>query len=92
MDKATGAKVVVKLVAPEVLALPGVAQRLERELKQLERVQSASVAKVLASGKRGEQTWIAMELLDGAHTLAASIGTHGGIPLEQASPLVEVIG
>ena len=43
---------VVKLVAPAVVALPGVAQRLERELKQLERVKSAGVAQVLASGKR----------------------------------------
>ena len=30
----------VKIIAPAVVALPGVAQRLERELKQIERVQS----------------------------------------------------
>ena len=41
-DKTTGsAAVAVKIVAPAVVALPGVAQRLERELKQLERVASA---------------------------------------------------
>src|SRR3954469_9142140 len=69
-DKQTGAAVAVKVVAPAVVALPGVAQRLERELKQLERVQSHGVAKVLASGRRpaktgGEETWVAMELLEG---------------------------
>src|SRR4249919_2821928 len=36
-DKQQGGKAVaVKLISPAVMALPGVAQRLERELKQLE--------------------------------------------------------
>jgi len=56
-DKATGQAAAVKVIAPAVVALPGLAQRLERELKQLERVQSAGVAKVYASGKRGEESW-----------------------------------
>ena len=54
VDKQTGAPCAVKIVSKAVVALPGVAQRLERELKQLERVQSPGVAKVLASGKRGD--------------------------------------
>jgi hypothetical protein len=91
-DKTTGTACVVKLVAPAVVALPGVAQRLERELRQLERVSSAGVAKVIASGKRGDETWVAMELVDGAHTLAEAIGTRGPIPAPQAADLVEVIG
>src|SRR5690242_4636223 len=52
VDKTTGKPCVVKIIAKQVVALPGVAQRLERELKQLERVHSAGVAKVLGSGKR----------------------------------------
>src|SRR3954469_17041966 len=92
-DKQGGAAVAVKLVAPAVVALPGVAQRLERELKQIERVQSAGVAKVLASGKRdGDETWVAMEWLEGAQTLGEAIGARGPIPLEQAANLIEVIG
>ena len=86
------ASVAVKLVAPAVVALPGVAQRLERELKQLERVQSAGVAKVLASGKRGDETWVAIELLEGAQTLAEAITARGPIALDQAAHLIEVIG
>src|SRR4051812_7674607 len=46
-DKATGQPAAVKIIAPAVVAIPGLAQRLERELKQLERVQTAGVAKVL---------------------------------------------
>jgi len=91
-DKQTGAAVAVKLVAAAVTALPGVAQRLDRELKQLERVQSAGVAKILASGKRGEQTWVALELLDGAQTLAEAISARGPLALEHAAHLIEVIG
>ncbi|MBL0218970.1 MAG: serine/threonine protein kinase [Myxococcales bacterium] len=95
-DKTTGAAVAVKVVAPEVTALPGVAQRLERELKQLERVQSSGVAKIVASGKRpglaGDETWVAIELLDGAQTLAEAISARGPIGLDFAAHLIEVIG
>src|SRR5206468_2890498 len=45
-----------------------------------------------ASGKRGDDTWVAMELLAGAQTLAEAIGTRGPIPPDQAAQLVEVIG
>src|SRR5262249_12616474 len=77
VDRATGQPAAVKVVAPAVVALPGIAQRLERELKQLERVQSAGVAKVLASGKRGDDCWVAVELLEGAQPLGAAIGARG---------------
>jgi serine/threonine protein kinase len=91
-DKATGKPCVVKLVSPAVVALPGVAQRIERELKQLERVQSVGVCRVLASGKRGDEYWVATELLDGAHTLQEAITARGPIPVEQAADLIELIG
>ena len=95
-DKTTGAAVAVKVVAAAVTALPGVAQRLERELKQLERVQSSGVAKVIASGKRpgpaGDETWVALELLDGAQTLQEAISARGPIALDFAAHLIEVIG
>jgi hypothetical protein len=92
VDKATGKPCAVKLVAPAVVALPGVAQRLERELKQLERVKSAGVCHVIASGKRGDETWVATELVDGAQTLAEAISARGPLPQDQAADLVELIG
>ncbi|HEY5944263.1 MAG TPA: serine/threonine-protein kinase, partial [Kofleriaceae bacterium] len=91
-DKATGKPVVVKLVSPAVVALPGVAQRLERELKQLERVQSVGVCHVVASGKRGDEYWVASELLEGAQTLQESITARGPIPQDQAADLIELVG
>src|SRR5256885_1143763 len=91
IDRATGQPAAVKLIAPAVVALPGLAQRLERELKQLERVQSVGVAKVLASGKRGDDSWVALELLDGAQTLAEAISARGPIAVDEAAQLIEVI-
>jgi hypothetical protein len=91
-DKQTGSPAVVKIISPDVVALPGVSQRIERELKQLERVQSVGVARVLASGRRGEDWWVATELVESAQTLAQAITARGPIPLEQAAHLIEVIG
>jgi hypothetical protein len=97
VDKTTGQPCAVKLVSPAVIALTGVAQRIERELKQLERVHSPGVCRILASGKRGgaaghEEHWIATELLDGAQTLQEAIGARGPIPAEQAADLIELVG
>ena len=91
-DKATGQPVAVKVIAPAVAALPGLAQRLERELKQLERVQSGGVARVLASGKRGDDSWVALELLDRPQSLAGAVAARGPMPLEVAVHLISVIG
>ncbi|HEY0483888.1 MAG TPA: serine/threonine-protein kinase, partial [Kofleriaceae bacterium] len=91
-DKTTGQAVAVKLIAPAVVALPGLAQRLERELKQLERVQSGGVARVLASGKRGDDSWVAMELLDSVQTLAEAVDGLGAMPSDKAARLIGVIG
>jgi hypothetical protein len=91
-DKATGQPAAVKIIAPAVVVLPGLAQRLERELKQLERVQSGGVARVLASGKRGDDSWVALELLDGARTLAEAVAARGPMPVPTAAHLVTVIG
>ncbi|HEX4422297.1 MAG TPA: protein kinase, partial [Kofleriaceae bacterium] len=91
-DSSTGQRVALKVIAPAVVALPGLAPRLERELKQLERVHSAGVAKVVASGKRGDEPWIALELLADAQTLAEAIAARGPIPIDQAAHLIEVIG
>jgi serine/threonine protein kinase len=91
-DVTTGQAAAVKVIAPAVVALPGLAPRLERELKQLERVHSAGVAKVLASGKRGDDSWVALELLDGAQTLADAIAARGPISADAAAHLIEVVG
>jgi hypothetical protein len=66
LDRQTQAAVAVKLIAPSLTAQPASAQRIERELKLLERVAHPAAVKVLASGKHGEQLWVATEWIDGA--------------------------
>ncbi len=92
LDRSTGRVVALKLVAPEVTALPSIGAKIERELRQLERVESTGIVRVLASGKKGEQVWIATEYLDGAQTLAQAIGARGPIDAASAGRLVEMIG
>ena len=92
VDKATGQPAAVKIIAPAVVALPGLAQRFERELKQLERVQSGGVARVLGSGKRGDDSWVALELLEDVQTLGDAIGERGAMPDDKAARLIEIIG
>src|SRR5690349_443596 len=64
-DREVGAVCAVKLVHASVFPNPLLLQRAERELKQLERLQLPEVVRVLAHGRRGEQLWIAMELVGG---------------------------
>lgn len=91
LDRQTHAAVAVKLIAPSLTAQPASAQRIERELKLLERVAHPAAVKVLASGKHGEQLWVATEWIDGAAPLAASLG-HGPIDSDRAATIVTAVG
>ena len=92
VDRKDGAAVAIKLVSAEVMAIPAVAQRIERELKQLERVQHPAVVRVLGSGRTGEQLFIATELVEGARDLGELIGASGPVDAQRASELVVSIG
>ena len=91
-DTQGGGTVALKMVAPEVIAIPLVAMRVERELRQLERVGSKAITKVIASGKEGQQLWIATELVEGGISLYDLVGRDGPIDPQQASDLVVAIG
>jgi hypothetical protein len=82
----------VKMVAPAVTAIPQVSMRAERELKQLERVGSKAIAKVLGSGKQGQQLWVATEYVEGGISLADVVAARGALDPHRASELVVAIG
>ncbi len=69
VDRQSGAPCALKLVQPAVFPNPLLLQRAERELKQLERVDLPEVARVLAHGRRGDQLWVAMELVSGVELM-----------------------
>lgn len=92
LDRTTSKQLAVKMVSADVTAQPSVGAKIERELRQLERVDAPGIARVVASGKKGEQTWVATEYLDGAQTLAQAIGARGPIDAGSAARLVDMIG
>jgi serine/threonine-protein kinase len=90
-DITNGAAVAVKLVSPAVFPTPLVAQRTERELKQLMKVTSDRVTRVLDVGKQGDRLYVALELVSGV-TLAELVATNGPLPIDQAVRLSLEVG
>ncbi len=92
LDTQTGAPCVVKLVYESVFPTALALQRTERELKQLARLQSSSIARVLAFGRQGEQLWLALERLDGVRSLDTLIIEGGPMAPARAAAFIAAIG
>jgi len=91
-DTQQAQQVALKLVEPAVTAIPQVAMRAERELKQLERVGTKAIAHVVASGKHGAQLFVAAELVEGGESLAAAVAARGALDPHRASEIVVAVG
>lgn len=92
VDSHTGAEVALKTLPVALTSNPITAGRLDREFKQLMRVEHPHVAKVLDAGKSGEgRYFVATELVTGAESLA-SVLKRGAMPLAQAKQLLAQIG
>lgn len=91
VDRQGGGQVAVKLIDPALTAQATGAQRIERELKLLERVASPSVARVIASGRHGDRMWVATEWVDQATPLDAALDA-GAIEADRASEIALAIG
>ena len=89
-DVQSNAPCAVKLVHAAVFSNQLMLQRAERELKQLERVQLAEVARVLAHGRKGDRLWIAMEWIDGV-PLDRLVAQSGPMPPARAAALVRSV-
>lgn len=89
-DVQSGAVCAVKMVQGRVFPNQLMLQRAERELKQLERVQLAEVARVLAHGRKDDRLWIAMEWIDGV-PLDRLVGQTGPMPPLRAAALVRSV-
>ncbi len=72
-DGQSGNEVALKLIADRVLPTALIAQRTERELKQLMKVTSPRVVSVVDVGKQGDRLWVATEMVVGP-TLAQVVG------------------
>lgn len=91
--QAAGQQVVVKLVPPEVLPTPAMADRALRELKQLAKVTSDRIVRVVDQGRLPDgRIYVVTERVDGAVTLEELIGREGPLPLERARSIVLQVG
>jgi serine/threonine protein kinase len=89
-DVQSGAACAVKLVQPRVFPNQLMLQRAERELKQLERVQLAEVARIHAHGRKADRLWIAMEWVEGA-PLDRLLAQSGPMPPARAAALIRSV-
>jgi hypothetical protein len=89
-DVQSGAPCAVKMVQAQVFPNQLMLQRAERELKQLERVQLAEVARIFGHGRKGDRLWIAMEWVDGA-PLDRLVAQSGPMPPARAAALVRSV-
>jgi hypothetical protein len=91
-DTQTSANVVYKRVTRAVLTSPAVVERSQRELKQLQRAQSARLARVLDFGKEPDgQLFVVTELCEGK-TLDQMVGASGPFSLDRAKKIAAQIG
>ncbi|HZS40177.1 MAG TPA: protein kinase [Polyangia bacterium] len=87
-----GAPVMLKLVAPETLPSATMADRALRELKQLGKVASERIVRVIDQGRTEDgRIYVATETVAGS-TLEELIAREGALPVERATSIVLQIG
>jgi serine/threonine protein kinase len=92
-DLQTGAAVVVKMVAPGVLPTTAMADRALRELKQLGKVTSERIVRIVDQGKLADgRVYVATERSDDSSTLEELVGREGPLPLDRAKAIVLQVG
>ena len=90
-DRKLGGRVALKTLKPKFHSNPEFLARFRREIRMARRVSHPNVCRVhdIGSFRRGSEeiNFLAMELIDG-ESLAQLIGARGGLPLEEALPLI----
>jgi eukaryotic-like serine/threonine-protein kinase len=91
-DATAGGTVSLKLVPPEVLPTTAMADRALRELKQLAKVTSARIVRVVDQGKLSDgRIYVATERVDGMMTLEDLVAD-GPLSVERAKVIVLQVG
>jgi serine/threonine-protein kinase len=90
-DNTTGQDCVVKVVHPNVFPTPLIAQRTERELKQLHKITSDRVVRIIDFGHQGNATWVALEHVSGV-PLSKLISERGRLSEDRARSIAIEVG
>lgn len=90
-DERLYAPVVIKVMRPAALAVPGRRTDLVREADLLERLRHPSIVRVFDADAEAERPYLIVENIDGP-SLSSAIGRHGGLPIQQLVPLAIELG
>ena len=91
-DAQSGGAVAYKLVAPAVLPSASSQERMQRELRQLQRVANPRVPKIVDFGQSPDgRFFIATELV-GGEPLDQVVAQHGALPLDRAKRVIAQVG
>lgn len=92
LDAQTGDTVALKFLDPSIAGNPVTAGRVDRELKQLMRVDNPHVVRVVDVGKMPDgRMYVASQLVPAAESLATVL-RRGAVPLDQAKQILAQIG
>jgi serine/threonine protein kinase len=90
VDELLDRHVALKVIRPELLSRPGLAERFRSEAIVLARLQHPCIAALYGLEKRGDEFVMVMEFVDG-QTLDTFLGDQGSLPWPEASRITRAV-
>ena len=90
VDELLDRHVALKVIRPELMSRPGLAERFRSEAIVLARLHHPCIAALYGLEKRGEEFVMVMEFVDG-ETLDARLATQGALPWPEASRITRAV-
>ena len=90
VDELLDRHVALKVIRPELMSRPGLAERFRSEAIVLARLQHPCIAALYGLEKRGDEFVMVMEFVDG-ETLDSRLATHGALPWPEATRITRAI-
>ena len=90
VDELLDRHVALKVIRPELMSRPGLAERFRSEAIVLARLQHPCIAALYGLEKRGEEFVMVMEFVDGV-TLDTRLATQGALPWPEATRITRAV-
>ncbi len=90
VDELLDRHVALKVIRPELMSRPGLAERFRSEAIVLARLQHPCIAALYGLEKRGEEFVMVMEFVDG-QTLDALLAVNGALPWPEATRITRAV-
>ena len=90
VDELLDRHVALKVIRPELMSRPGLAERFRSEAIVLARLQHPCIAALYGLEKRGDEFVMVMEFVDG-ETLDHRLAVHGALPWPEATRITRAV-